>query len=258
MGGVQSQYAPSSYIGLWTRLAGFERAQLTRALERRTVVQGTLMRGTIHIVSARDYWPLAAGIRDDSRKWWLGATRHQISEREVAAVASRVRDLLADGPRRRKELMAELGVTSTVWNGVGGWVEPASRAAVGDVGAPLGRPLRRVGGLAVGIARRHARPRARAHRPPLLGRLRSGVTQGHRELGGHLGDHARAGPGADAPPAASVTSAAESSWICRARRSPTPTSRRPSDSCPRGTPRCSCTRAGRRSSRSASAPRCST
>ena len=122
MGGVQAQYAPSSYIGLWTRLAGFEREQLTRALERRTVVQGTLMPGTIHIVSAHDYWPLAAAIRDEGRRWWLGATRHQVPEAEVAAVASRVRDLLADGPRRRKELMAELGVTSTVWNGVGGWV----------------------------------------------------------------------------------------------------------------------------------------
>lgn len=123
MGGVQSQYAPSSYIGLWTRLAGFERAQLTRALERRTVVQGTLMRGTIHIVSSRDYWPLAAGIRDDGRAWWLSATRRQIPEREVSAVARRARELLANGPRRRKELMAELGVSSTMWNGVGGWVD---------------------------------------------------------------------------------------------------------------------------------------
>ena len=73
MGGVQSQYAPSSYIGLWTRLERFERPQLTRALERRTIVQGTLMRGTIHLVTAGDYWPLAAGIREDSRTWWLGA-----------------------------------------------------------------------------------------------------------------------------------------------------------------------------------------
>jgi hypothetical protein len=122
MGGVQSQYAPSSYIGLWTRLAGFQRAQLTQALERRTVVQGTLMRGTIHIVSARDYWSLAAGIRQDSRSWWLGVTRRQIPESEVAAVARRVRVLLAGGPRRRKELTAELGVSSTMWNGMSGWV----------------------------------------------------------------------------------------------------------------------------------------
>ena len=122
MGYVQSQYAPSSYIGLWTRLAGFDRAHLTRALERRTVVQGTLMRGTIHIVPARDYWFVAAGIREDSREWWLRTRRH-VSEREIVAVAERLRGLLADGPRRRKELMAELGVDSTTWNGAAGWLD---------------------------------------------------------------------------------------------------------------------------------------
>ena len=60
--------------------------------------------------------------REDARSWWLGATRHQFREAEVAAVARRVEALLADGPRRRSELIAELGVTSTMWNGVGGWV----------------------------------------------------------------------------------------------------------------------------------------
>jgi Winged helix DNA-binding domain len=71
VGGVQAQYAPSMYIGLWSRLEGFDRDDLTRALERRTVVQGTLMRATIHLVSARDYWPLAVAIRRRRREWWL-------------------------------------------------------------------------------------------------------------------------------------------------------------------------------------------
>ena len=60
IGGLQAQYAPSMYIGLWSRLEGFRRDDLTRALERRAVVQGTLMRATIHLVSAGDYWPFAA------------------------------------------------------------------------------------------------------------------------------------------------------------------------------------------------------
>jgi hypothetical protein len=54
MGGLQAQYAPSMYIGLWSRVEGFERRALTRALERRAIVQGTLLRSTIHLVSARD------------------------------------------------------------------------------------------------------------------------------------------------------------------------------------------------------------
>ena len=61
MGTLQAQYAPSMYIGLWTRLDGFEREDLTRALENRQVAQGTLMRATIHLVSGSDYWPIAVG-----------------------------------------------------------------------------------------------------------------------------------------------------------------------------------------------------
>ena len=41
---VQAQYAPSMYVGLWSRTAGFRRDDLTRALEDRSVVQGTLLR----------------------------------------------------------------------------------------------------------------------------------------------------------------------------------------------------------------------
>ena len=63
IGGIQAQYAPSMYIGLWSRLEGFERDQLTRALERRSVIQGSMMRATIHLVSKRDYWPFVVGIR---------------------------------------------------------------------------------------------------------------------------------------------------------------------------------------------------
>src|SRR5215212_3275212 len=80
IGGLQAQYAPSMYIGLWSRLAGFEREQLTRALERRTVVQATLMRVTIHLVSAADYWPLAVGVRDARRERWLRARPDQSPE----------------------------------------------------------------------------------------------------------------------------------------------------------------------------------
>src|ERR1700730_5991806 len=61
--GLQAQYAPSMYIGLCSRLERFDGRQLTKLLEQRTVVQGTLMRATIPLVSAGDYWPLAIAIR---------------------------------------------------------------------------------------------------------------------------------------------------------------------------------------------------
>src|ERR671932_2007215 len=73
--GLQTQYSPSGYVGLWSRLEGFERGDLTRALERKSVAQGTLMRTTIHLVSARDYWPFALGLRRARREAWQRAGR---------------------------------------------------------------------------------------------------------------------------------------------------------------------------------------
>jgi hypothetical protein len=123
IGGLQAQYAPSAYLGLWARLRSFERPALTRALERRSVIQGTLLRMTIHMVSAVDYWPFVQAISPARRAWWLGATRRRAVEHEVIAAAERTRTLLADGPRPRRELMQVLGVDSTIWNGVGLWLD---------------------------------------------------------------------------------------------------------------------------------------
>ena len=47
MAGIQAQYAPSSYIGLWSRMRDLRRDDLTRALERKTVVQGKI--GRAHV-----------------------------------------------------------------------------------------------------------------------------------------------------------------------------------------------------------------
>ena len=103
IGGIQNQYAPSGYVGLWTRLAAFERDDLTRALEDRSVVQGTLMRATIHIVSRREYWRYAMGVRR-ARQEWAMRTNNLPPERKVLAFADRLRTALADGPKTVKEL----------------------------------------------------------------------------------------------------------------------------------------------------------
>jgi hypothetical protein len=118
VGGLQTQYAPSGYVGLWSRLDGFERGALTRALERRTVVQATLMRVTIHMVSAREYWLFAMGLRRSRRDWWL--RQRGVAEREMVRGADRIRAALADGPKS----VAELGDLAKGFLGhVGLWVD---------------------------------------------------------------------------------------------------------------------------------------
>ena len=121
MGCLQAQYAPSMYVGLWSRVEGFRRDDLTRALEDRTVVQGTLMRVTIHLVSRNDYWPLALAVREARRTLWLRATRHALSSDEYRASAEVVRERVREGPIRRNELDQLIGKDRAI--GVGLWLD---------------------------------------------------------------------------------------------------------------------------------------
>ena len=66
---LQAQWVPSPYVALWSRLEGFERGHLTRALRRGQVVKVALMRGTLHLVSARDYPLSATALRKEVAPW---------------------------------------------------------------------------------------------------------------------------------------------------------------------------------------------
>ena len=107
MGALQDQYAPSLYVGLWSRVRDVRRDAVTRALEDRVLVQGSLMRVTIHVVSRREYWRYAAGIRDARRTWLLGlqpAAERDAWHAAQLDTAQRLRAALAGGPRSVKEL----------------------------------------------------------------------------------------------------------------------------------------------------------
>ena len=106
IGGIQDQYAPAGYIGLWTRLRSFRRAALTEALEAREVVQATLMRSTIHLVSRADYPLIAAGLRRLRREWWERVQGRQSPSVDADRAAVLARTLLANGPMRQKDLQA--------------------------------------------------------------------------------------------------------------------------------------------------------
>jgi hypothetical protein len=101
--GIQNQYAPNAYIRLWSIIEGFTRDDLTRAYERGSVVQGTLFRGTIHTVSARDYRLFASAVRRSRQVWARTAYRADDPDRE--ALVARVRDALRGRTVSRAELM---------------------------------------------------------------------------------------------------------------------------------------------------------
>ena len=126
--------------------------------------------------------------------------RHPASdpEREISAVADALRDLLADGPRRRQG--ADRGARRDVDH-----VERRGRLGQPLRVPPSGTWERRSADIYAAAEDWLGRTSdatpddgRRAAGPPLPGGIRSGIAQGHRELGGDLAGHTRACVGTDA------------------------------------------------------------
>ena len=100
--GMQAQWPPSPYIGLWTRIDGFRRETLERLLRSGQVLKPAVMRGTLHLVTARDYPVFYAAFREMNT--WFGPLH---LERAVASLDG-VRTLLRDGRIGYTELLAHL------------------------------------------------------------------------------------------------------------------------------------------------------
>ncbi len=52
---LQAQVARPPHVALWSRLQAFERQQLLSAIDARTLVRATSLRGTLHIMTAKDF-----------------------------------------------------------------------------------------------------------------------------------------------------------------------------------------------------------
>ncbi len=105
--GMQAQEARPPFVGLWTRLARFERGGLHRALHERTIVRGTLMRGTLHLMSASDYISLRMAVQPVLTRTG-GILGERAAGLETDAVLPVARRLLSERPRTFSDLRAAL------------------------------------------------------------------------------------------------------------------------------------------------------
>src|SRR2546427_9678661 len=99
---LQAQWSPSPYIALWSRITDFRREQLWSAIERHRVIRARLMRGTLHLVSARDFFPYAVATQDLQRGAW---NRLQIAKGVEAAKVSARPVRFARYPRGKEEVI---------------------------------------------------------------------------------------------------------------------------------------------------------
>jgi winged helix DNA-binding protein len=108
LAGLQAQLARPPFIGLWSRLAGFRAEDLMRPVHARKIVRATLMRGTLHLVTTKDYRalrPLFQPMLTASMQAILGERARGLDLDRLTATA---RSCLDERPQTFEDLRAAL------------------------------------------------------------------------------------------------------------------------------------------------------
>lgn len=106
--GLQAQLCDPPYIGLWTRLDGFEHDELARLLTERRAVRAGLMRATLHVVTAEDFLrlrPVLQPALDRAQRGFFGRRTEGLDLDELRAMGCK---LLEQRPMTNAELRVAL------------------------------------------------------------------------------------------------------------------------------------------------------
>jgi Winged helix DNA-binding domain len=102
--GLQAQAPFPPYYGLWSRLGGFRPDDLAALITDRSVVRIAVMRGTIHLVSARDCLPLRGLLQPVIERGMRNAHGKRLEGVDAAALAAAGRALVEAEPMTFSEL----------------------------------------------------------------------------------------------------------------------------------------------------------
>lgn len=110
--GMQAEAPNNPYIGLWSRLEGFCTDELAALIANRYAVRASLMRATIHLVTARDCLALRPVVQPVlERDVYPNPTygKDRLVGLDMAALLKAGRELLEERPRTAAELRDLLG-----------------------------------------------------------------------------------------------------------------------------------------------------
>jgi hypothetical protein len=109
--GMQAQNPNPPYYGLWARIEGFTADQLAALVTARQVVRLSLMRSTIHLVTAEDCLLLRPLLQPMHERALLAGYGKQIDGLDPAAINAAGRELLESEPMTFAVLGQRLGRT---------------------------------------------------------------------------------------------------------------------------------------------------
>ncbi|WP_437946981.1 winged helix DNA-binding domain-containing protein [Sorangium sp. So ce296] len=105
---LQAQLARPPFIGLWSRIEGFRREELVRLIRRREVVRAPFLRGTLHLVSAKDYLALHPVVAPVLHAAVRSILRDRADALDVARLVAEARAYFDEEPRTMDELRDHL------------------------------------------------------------------------------------------------------------------------------------------------------
>jgi hypothetical protein len=98
LAGMQAQLARPPFVGLWSRVDGFQREDLVEAVRRREVVRATLMRGTIHLVTKDDYARFRPAMQDGLTAGMHALLKERVRGLDLEALVVAARRVFAEAP----------------------------------------------------------------------------------------------------------------------------------------------------------------